>query len=72
MPKYKHTIVERNLLRRRLRELVRTRMLPVIAPSDVVIRPWPNAYGATFETLMSEIERVVEKLVTLGGAGTVA
>lgn len=30
VPKYKRTIVERNRLRRRLRELVRVRLLPVL------------------------------------------
>ena len=35
VPKYKRTIVERNKLRRRLRELVRVRLLPVLARSDV-------------------------------------
>jgi ribonuclease P protein component len=59
VPKYKHVVVERNLLRRRLRELVRTRLLPVISSSDVIIRPWPNAYSASFDTLSAEIERVV-------------
>lgn len=33
MPKYKRTIVERNKLRRRLRELVRVRLLPVLERS---------------------------------------
>jgi len=62
VPKYKHSIVERNRLRRRLRELVRTRLLPVIAPCDVVIRPFPQAYHATFEMLAADIARVVERL----------
>jgi RNase P protein component len=35
VPKYKRTIVERNKLRRRLRELVRVRLLPVLERSDV-------------------------------------
>jgi ribonuclease P protein component len=62
VPKYKHTVVERNKLRRRLRELVRTQLLPVLEPNDVIIRPWPSAYQVPFETLASEIERVVGKL----------
>lgn len=66
VPKYKHTIVERNRLRRRLRELVRTCMLPVMESSDVVIRPWPSAYEVTFEMLKNEVERVVGKLQDLG------
>jgi len=64
VPKHKHTIVERNLLRRRLRELVRIRLLPVLPPCDVLIRSWPNAYSAVFETLAADIDRIAAKLGT--------
>ena len=62
VPKYKRSGVERNRLKRRLRELVRTRMLPTLPPADVVIRPWPNAYDATFEQLEREIAAATVKL----------
>jgi len=62
VPKYKHTVVERNQLRRRLRELVRVRLLPYIAAYDVVIRPWPNTYAVTFDVLAREVEQLLEKL----------
>ena len=62
VPKYKRSGVERNRLKRRLRELVRTRMLPTLPPADIVIRPWPNAYDATFEQLEREIGAVLVKL----------
>lgn len=45
VPKYKRTIVERNKLRRRLRELVRVRLLPVLERSDVA----PSAERSTEE-----------------------
>jgi ribonuclease P protein component len=63
VPKYKQSVVERNKLRRRLRELVRTRLLPVIPAYDVFIRPLPHAYSAPFDALAMDVARVVERLV---------
>jgi ribonuclease P protein component len=68
VPKQKHTSVERNRLKRRLRELARTRLLPVlqgVAPMDVVVRTLPEAYGASFDTLEREMGTVVERLRTM-------
>lgn len=61
VPKYKHTIVERNKLRRRLRELVRTRVLPVVTSSDLLIRPFPQAYSVGFAVLAREIDVLVAR-----------
>ena len=66
MPKFGHIIVERNRLRRRIREIVRVRMLPVLqqAPAtDVLVRALPRAYSASFEVLEREIEGIVARLV---------
>ena len=60
-------MVERNLLRRRLRELVRTTLLPVAGPMDIVVRSLPSAYEASFQELMSEIQSVTLQLRS-GGA----
>lgn len=60
--KYAHTIVERNRLRRRLRELARTVVIPSLGGMDVLIRALPSAYGATFRELLSEAEEVVLEL----------
>ena len=65
MPKQKHTSVERNRLKRRLRELARTRLLPVLPPVDLVIRTLPEAYGATFAALEREVGTVAERLRTM-------
>ena len=61
VPKYKHTGVARNQLKRRLRELVRTRLLPTLPPGDVVIRPNPAAYGASFAQLTAELDVAGER-----------
>lgn len=65
MPRYKHTAVARNRLKRRLRELARLRLLPALAdlpPADVVVRVWPSAYGAGFDALAADVERAVRQL----------
>ena len=56
VPKYKHNGVARNQLKRRLREIVRTRLLPTLPAGDVLIRPNPAAYAASFERLVAELE----------------
>lgn len=66
VPKFGHMIIERNRLRRRLREIVRVRMLPTLLqapPTDVLIRALPRAYSASFEVLEREIEGIVARLV---------
>jgi ribonuclease P protein component len=60
--KHGHHIVERNLLRRRLRELVRMKMIPVIGGMDIVLRSLPSGYDATFVQLSAEVDRIVTKL----------
>lgn len=62
VPRFQHTIVERNRLRRRLRELVRTRLLPLIPPQDVLLRASPRAYGKPFAILESEVRAIAERL----------
>ena len=66
VPRHKRSAVDRNRLKRRLRELSRTRLLPALAPlgggggggGDLVIRARPEAYGASFEALARQVERV--------------
>jgi ribonuclease P protein component len=58
VPKYKHTAVDRNRLKRRLRELVRTQLLPTLPPLDLVVRAFPSAYAAEFDKLAEQLARV--------------
>ena len=55
VPRYSHTAVRRNRLRRRLRELGRREVLPSLTePIDIAVRARASAYEARFETLRSE------------------
>ena len=53
----------RNRVKRRLRELSRTRILPTDVPADVVIRIRPEAYRAPFGSLAADIDRVTRQLL---------
>lgn len=64
VPRHGRTIVERNRLRRRLRELLRTRWLPAERerddPRDLLLRARATAYERTFAELGAELGRCVE------------
>ena len=60
--KHGHTIVERNRLRRRLRELTRTEIIPLLSSVDVVIRSLSSAYDASFEVLNREVVEIAQEL----------
>lgn len=71
VPKYGKNSVERNLLKRRLKELVRIEVLPVLqsVPAiDLVIKTAPRAYTRTFDELREEVRKWTHQLVT-GRAG---
>jgi ribonuclease P protein component len=58
VPKYRRNIVDRNRTKRRLRELARTRLLPVAGRIDVLLRAKPEAYGASFDQLTVEVDAI--------------
>jgi ribonuclease P protein component len=58
VPKYKHSIVSRNRVRRRLRELARIRLLPNLGNVDLLLRAKPLAYVTTFKQLASDVEAI--------------
>ena len=62
VPRFKHSAVARNRLKRQLRELARLRMLPRSLPLWTVLRIRPDAYGASFEALAADIDKAVRDL----------
>ncbi len=62
VPKHRHTSVERNRVKRRLREIVRVEMLPLTTGMDVVVRARANVYGASFLSLRMELANVGRQL----------
>ena len=65
VPKYKHSAVARNRLKRRLRELVRLEWLPMLPAMDVVVRVIPPAYDRDFDALRSEMRQAGQRLARL-------
>ncbi|MEX2528157.1 MAG: ribonuclease P protein component [Gemmatimonadota bacterium] len=66
VPKHRRRVVERNRLRRRLRELGRVELLPSLEAQgvlmDVLIRARTEAYQAPFGVLQAEMREVAEAL----------
>lgn len=61
VPRYKHSAVARNRLKRRLRELTRATWPTLFeghAPLDLVVRAAPAAYAAAFDQLAGDIARL--------------
>ncbi len=56
VPKYKRNIVDRNRTKRRLKELVRLKLLPILGRVDVLVRAKPEAYSSSFEQLAIEMD----------------
>jgi ribonuclease P protein component len=65
VPKYRHDIVDRNRIRRQLRELARLRLLPALTDTDLLLRAKPAAYQSNFEQLGKEIEAIASWAVRL-------
>ncbi len=71
VPKHGRTIVERNRLKRRLREIGRREILPRLEAEgrhlDILLRARRSAYDAGFTELRSELSIVTEELCSRGG-----
>lgn len=61
VPRFGHTAVDRNTVKRRLRELVRMDLLPGLARMDLVLKATPAAYRASFDVLRREVSSVRER-----------
>ncbi|MBC8085825.1 MAG: ribonuclease P protein component [Phycisphaerae bacterium] len=64
VPKYGKSSVDRNRLKRRLRELVRIEVLPVLPAMHVVLKTSPRAYTRTFDELREEVRKWTQLLVS--------
>lgn len=66
VPRYSHSAVDRNTVKRRLRTLGRTELLPTMGAIDVVIRANPAAYAASFDELRAALHQAMKKLPKTG------
>lgn len=62
VPRYQASAVARNRLRRRLREILRREVLPVLPAIDLVVRARRTAYAAPFAVLRAELTDLVQAL----------
>ena len=58
VPKHRRRIVDRNRVKRRLREIIRTGLLPELSSVDLLIRAKPEAYGSSFEQLSGDVRAI--------------
>lgn len=65
--KHGHTIVERNQLRRRLRELIRVKLIPVLTRIDIVLRAQASAYEAPYTLLADEVDTLRSRMEKSAG-----
>jgi ribonuclease P protein component len=66
VPKHGRSIVKRNKVKRRLREIGRRRVLPALdaagIPMDILLRARWKAYEADFAELAEEVREALEEL----------
>src|SRR6185503_4494785 len=65
VPKHRRKIVERNRVKRRLREIVRIGLLSQLEGVDLLIRAKPEAYGSSFEQLSDDVKVIGQWAATL-------
>lgn len=65
VPKHKHSVIDRNRLRRRLRELIRLELLPSVTRGDALIRAKADAYDVPFAGLREEVDSIRTWIVGL-------
>ena len=58
VPRHGHSAVDRNKLKRRLREIVRVQLLSTLPAVDLVIRSRPAAYDQPFGAIATELSDV--------------
>ena len=71
VPRYGHTAVRRNQVKRRLREIVRITWLPTLhQPADIVVRALPTAYGASFRALREQMATLLQAVYSRSSEST--
>ena len=68
VPRHQHSAVDRNRLKRRLRELARLELLPAlrgVAPIDIAIRARREGYAATMDALRSDIDLIRARVTSV-------
>ena len=63
VPKWGRTAVDRNKLKRRLRELIRLHVLPILQPVDMAIYARVEAYDASFAELQLELAEAMHRAI---------
>lgn len=58
VPRLGRTAVERNRIKRWLREAIRLDLLPDAPPVDIVVRTSKSAYGLSFESVRRDVQRL--------------
>jgi ribonuclease P protein component len=61
VPRHQHSAVDRNRLKRRLKELARVELLPALRhtpAADVAIRARREAYAAEFDSLRADVRAI--------------
>jgi ribonuclease P protein component len=58
VPRHGHSAVDRNRLKRRMREIVRVQLLSTLPAIDLVIRSRPAAYDQPFADIATELADV--------------
>lgn len=62
VPRFQHSAVARNRLRRRIREILRRGPLDTLPPVDLVVRAKRSAYAAPFAVLRAELTDAVARV----------
>jgi ribonuclease P protein component len=62
VPRFGHSAVDRNRLKRRLRELTRTMLLPRGDVLDIVLWAQGKAYELSFAELGASLQRVIDRM----------
>ena len=71
VPKAGHDSVERNLVKRRIREILRQDIIPLMAacpsaPTEILVRAKRSAYGTPYGDLRSELLAWADRLCSRG------